>query len=198
MATRKQLFKLVFYIGFVIGLFPTANAQQKSNFSLCFGANINNPHQLLENSNNPNDVNTINNNQKAVGNMWVGLCYKNLFQIGINNELNGTSFTNTNADLYITSRVYLLNENFKIKPYLETGILINSYGNISILREGLLGYLVGTGFTVKLNKTVKLDLGLGYTYKEFKYQILARPTDLPTEITIDRFMIRTGLIFKIL
>lgn len=198
MTTRKQLFKLVFYIGFVIGLFPIANAQQKSNFSLCFGANINNPHQLLENSNNPNDVNTINNNQKAYGNMWAGLSYRNTIQLSLSNELNIASFNITNADLFVIGRIYLAKDKHKIKPYLEVGSLINNYGDVSILKESLFGYVIGIGVIYKINKKISLELSTNYFNKDYKYNILARPTDLPVEVSIDRIIVKTGLIFKVL
>jgi hypothetical protein len=198
MTTRKQLFKLIFYIGFVIGLYPIANAQQKSNFSLLLGANINNPHQLLENSNNPNDVNTINNTQKAYGNMWAGLSYRNTIQLSLSNELNISSFNITNADLFITGRVYLAKEKHKIKPYVEGGSLINNYGDVSILKESLFGYVIGLGVIYKINKIISLELSTNYISKDYKYNILARPTDLPVEVDIDRIIVKTGLIFKVL
>ena len=198
MTTRKQLFKLIFYTGFVIGLYPIANAQQKSNFSLLLGANINNPHQLLENSNNPNDVNTINNTQKAYGNMWAGLSYRNTIQLSLSNELNISSFNITNADLFINGRVYLAKEKHKIKPYVEGGSLINNYGDVSILNESLFGYIIGLGVIYKINKIISLELSTNYISKDYKYNILARPTDLPVEVDIDRIIVKTGLIFKVL
>jgi len=198
MTTRKQLFKLIFYTGFVIGLYPIANAQQKSNFSLLLGANINNPHQLLENSNNPNDVNTINNTQKAYGNMWAGLSYRNTIQLSLSNELNISSFNITNADLFITSRVYLAKEKHKIKPYVEGGSLINNYGDVSILKESLFGYVIGLGVIYKINKIISLELSTNYINKDYKYNIIARPTDLPVEVSVDRIIVKTGLIFKVL
>lgn len=200
MTTRKQLYKLIFYMVFIIGLNVVANAQQKSNFSLLLGANINNPHQLLENSNNPNDVIGLYNTQKPFGNMWVGITYKNKIQIGLENEIpvsNGKLRINNN-DTYLTSRYYFLKK--KIQPYVNGAILINSYGDNTVTIKNLSGYQYGFGLIIKINKIVYFDLTLNNTTKKIDYIDRLNPT-LPVNminLSIDRFMIRTGLIFKVL
>jgi hypothetical protein len=198
MIIKNKPFKLISFFCLLIGFNTLTQGQQKSNFSLLLGANINNPHQLIENSNNPNDVIGVYNTQKPVGSIWIGIAYKNSFQISLNNELNNTFFNDANSDISLLLRGYILKSNKKIKPYLETGILIKNYGNVSLIKESLFGYLIGTGLTIKLNRLVNLDLGFNYVYKEYKYNIIARPTDLPVEVNIDRFMIKTGLIFRVL
>jgi hypothetical protein len=92
----------------------------------------------------------------------------------------------------------LAKEKHKIKPYLEGGSLINNYGDVSILKESLFGYILGTGIIYKINKIISLELSTNYINKEYKYNILARPTDLPVEVDIDRIIVKTGLIFKVL
>jgi hypothetical protein len=58
---------------------------------------------------------------------------------------------------------------------------------------------LGTGIIYKLNKYVLFDLGINYLYKEIKYKDrLVSPDFPPVELTIDRFMVKTGLIFKII
>jgi hypothetical protein len=200
MITKNKLFKLFSFLSLLIGFNTLTQGQQKSNFSLLLGANINNPHQLIENSNNPNDVIGVYNTQKPFGNLWIGISFKNKIQIGLENEIpvsNGKLRINNN-DTYLSCRYYFLKN--KIQPYVNGAILINSYGDNTVTIKNLSGYQYGLGLIIKINKIVYFDLALNNTNKKIDYIDRLNPT-LPENIinlSIDRFMIRTGLIFKVL
>ncbi len=186
--------KLVYILLPILYVNITLKAQQKSNFSFLIGANINNPHQLLENTNNTNDV----NEQKAMGSVFVAIAYKNKIQLMLGNEIAESPINNNlNNDVYLSLRAYFLKEDQKLRPYAEVGYLINSYGDNSIKKESLLGFILATGMVYKLNKFVSFDLGISYNYKTYKYEVRARPSELPIEIIADRFMAKTGVIFKV-
>jgi hypothetical protein len=150
----------------------------------------------MENANNPNDV----NEQKSLGSIFASLSYKNRIQLMIINEIPETSakFRMNNNDLYLSSRIYFLKQSLKLKPYLEIGTIINSYGDNTRAIESLFGGFLGAGMVYKLNNYVLFDLGVNYGYKEVKYKDKLVPPDFPSvELIIDRFMFKTGLIFKI-
>ncbi len=172
------------------------NAQQKSNFSFHIGTNINNPHQLIENTNSTYDV----NEQKAMGSLFGAIGYKSKFLLILNNEISQTNVKfGSNNDLFLNGRIYLLKKLINLKPFIETGFLINTYGDNNLRIENLFGFIVSNGIIFKLNKYVYLDFSINYVYKEYKFENLNFPQkNLDIETKIDRFNLKTGLIFNLL
>ena len=65
--------------------------------------------------------------------------------------------------------------------------------------ENLFGFIVSNGIIFKLNKYVYLDFSINYVYKEYKFENLNFPQkNLDIETKIDRFNLKTGLIFNLL
>ncbi|MCX6185611.1 MAG: hypothetical protein NTU43_01265 [Bacteroidetes bacterium] len=101
MKRKNIILQLGFTFIIILSIHKIACAQQKSNFSFLLGANINNPHQLIENTNNPNDIKEA----KAFGSIYLGIIYKNKIQFMLCNEIieSSVKFRNCN-DVFLGSR----------------------------------------------------------------------------------------------
>lgn len=191
---KNILTKLIITLLFISSINNSISAQHKSNFSFLVGANINNPHLLFENSNNPSDVYA----EKAFGNLYLSVLYKNRAQLMIINEITESNTRYTyNNDVFLGTRFYLLKDTVKLKPYVEAGTILNSYGDKTIELKSVFGVFYGAGLTYKLNKYVYFELGLNYQIKEIVYNDnIWPPAYSPFQINSERYMIKTGLIFK--
>lgn len=189
-------YKLVILIVLIIITnIKTAIAQNNKKLSFLIGANISNPHQLFEGANASTDVKSL----KAWGNIYGALVYKNKFQLSLGNELNEfTSTSNFNNDLYLNLRYILLKESLKCKPYLETGLILNTYGESPYVVSSQKSFQFNLGFIYKINSTINLDFGISQQFRKMELYDSVLWNDDEITLTIDRFMIRTGLIFKVL
>lgn len=171
------------------------NAQNNNKWSLLVGGNVCNPNQLIEGSETEGDFNML----KPYGNMFAALCYKNKFALGFGKELNEHTFLSAYPkDFYIFSRCTLLKDSLKLRPYIEIGYTLNTYGSDRYYYKSQNSYNYGIGLVYKLNSIISLDLHIGMQHRELKLENKADWNNDKTDLTIDRFMIKTGLIFKVL
>ncbi len=191
---KNIILKYLFTLLLILIMNSKISAQQQSNFSFLVGANINNPHQLIENSNNPNDVYA----EKAFGNLYAAVSYKNRIQLMLSNEIIETNVRYRNSnDVFIGTRIYFLKDTVKLKPYIEAGTIVNSYTDKSIELKSFFGVFYGAGLTYKINKYVFFDLGINYQIKEIVYKDNTWPASFsPFQMNTERYLIKTGLIFK--
>jgi hypothetical protein len=59
-------------------------------------------------------------------------------------------------------------------------------------------YHFNLGFTYKISNYVKFDFGISQQFRKMELYDAALWNDDEISLTIDRFMIRTGLIFRVL
>lgn len=170
-------------------------AQNNSKFGLIVGANVCNPNQLIEGSETIDDFKQV----KPYGNMFVAISYKNRYVIGFGKELNEyTFYSRYPKDFYGFVRLVLLKDTARFKPYIEFGYILNTYGNDRFNYKSQNSYMYGIGVIYKLNKIISLDLGLGMQHREMDLESRLSWDKDQTKITLDRFMFKTGLIFKVL
>lgn len=171
------------------------NAQNISKFNLLIGANISNPNQLIEGSESIDDYKMI----KPFGNMFACLSYKNKYMIGVGKELNEyTFYSKYPKDFYVFIRVVFLKDTLKLRPYCELSYILNTYGNNGDYYKNQNSYSYGIGFIYKINRIIDLDLNAGMLHREIELESKSVWVGEKKSINADRFMIRTGLIFKIL
>lgn len=181
---------LVFFMvlnGFII-------AQQNKRFCFAIAANISNPHQLFEGQNNITTFNTI----KPWGNIYGAIIYRNKYQLSLGNELNETSTGYYTNDLFLNARFYFLRDTIKIKPYFETGLVLNTFGFNEFTVINKYSYQFSIGFICNLSKGVLFDFGISQQFREVELTSKASWNKDIQNIVIERFMVKTGLIFKIL
>jgi hypothetical protein len=193
MGNSSKLVVLIFLI--IILNIRIVIAQKNNKLSFVIGANINNPTQIFEGSNSPTDIKSL----KAWGNIYGALVYKNKYQLSIGNELNEfTSTSNFNNDLYLNIRYSFLKDSLKFHPYFETGLILNTYGESPYVVKSQQSYHFNLGFTYKISNYVKFDFGISQQFRKMELYDAALWNDDEISLTIDRFMIRTGLIFRVL
>jgi hypothetical protein len=173
------------------------NIQAQNNPRLHFliGANISNPHQLFEGAINVYGSRSL----KPFGNVYGALIYKNKYQLSLGNELNEYSdLSNFNTDLFLNFRYYFLKDSAIFKPYIETGLVLKTYGESPYIVKNQQSYHFNLGFVYKLSPLVNFDFGISQQFRKMELYDVATWSDDEITLTIDRFMIRTGLIFKVL
>jgi hypothetical protein len=177
----------------ILFIVKTVKAQEDKKFNLYIGANICNPHQLIEGSSNFTDINSL----KAFGNITLGVSYKNKIQINVSNELN--EFNGYNYlinDFNLNLRYFILKEKL-ITPYIELGTLLGSVGSSTsnVINQKSICYELG--LIGKINNIVSYNFSVNYQLREINITVGSLSTGNKEEINIDRFMVRTGLIFKL-
>lgn len=179
----------------IYSFFSDIHAQNNSKFNFVIGANICNPHQLFEGQNNITTFGSI----KPWGNIYGGLVFKKKYQLIIGNELNDySSGTNYFNDLFVNLRYVFLRDTSKIRPYFETGFIINTFGFSTFTVNNQQSYHLNAGVLFNLNKIIIFDFGISQQYREIEYNSNVSWSNDKKSLLVDRFMVRTGLIFKVL
>ncbi len=193
--TNSMKFKTTLLLLVCILFYKKTNAQKNSNISFVIGANISNPHQLFEGEEAINHI----SDRKAWGNIYGALLYKNRYQLSIGNELNEYTYSsNYNNDLFLNLRYYFLKDTIVIKPYLEAGLVLKTFGESPYIVSSQQSYHVNLGFIFKISTNVAFDFGIGQQFRQMELYDTATWSNDRITLTVDRFMVKTGLIFKVL
>ena len=170
-------------------------SQENKKILFLIGANISNPHQLFEGA-----TTTLNTRGlKPYGNIFGALLFKNKYQLSIGNELNEYSdLSKYNNDLYLNIRYYFLKDGANFKPYFETGLVLKTFGESPYIVSSQQSYHFNIGFIYKISNHINFDFGLSQQFRQIELYDVASWSDDTISLTIDRFMVRTGLIFKVL
>jgi hypothetical protein len=177
-----------------------AHTPQKRKLNLLIGANINNPHQLIEGTKSQTDYSSFRDgNQNSYGNIFLGILYKNKWQLSLSQELNEKNIIgNSNIDYILNARYYFLNDSFYFNPYAEIGTIIATNAGGEIKNQKSIQF--SAGFIYKINPIISFDFGLSLLTREYNIsgtQFARPPFTFNNDVTYNRFMMKTGLIFKI-
>lgn len=179
-------FFLIFFI-----LFSSQLYGQEKKLSLVLGSNISNPHRFLEGIRSYYDIPTIN----AFGSIYLGAIYKQKLQVNLTtelNEFNGLNYIDT--DLILSGRYYSSKKNKLLKPYIELGTVISSFGIINNDIKSIRAICSEIGFLYKLNKIVNFSFSFNYQLREMN--IATKYVDFTDYVITDRIMVKTGIQFK--
>lgn len=178
----------------LLALILRANAQNNSMFNFIIGANLTNPNQLIEGSETIDDFKLT----KPYGNMYAAISYKNKYILGFGKELNEyTLESKYPKDFYVFAKYILLKDSTKFKPYLEIGYVLNTYGSDRYNYKSQNSYMYGIGIIYNINKIINLDLNMGIQHRDMELEDKAYWSNNKTNISLDRFIFKTGLVFKI-
>lgn len=187
-------FKTIIFSIFCIFSFQKIIAQKNKKLEFLIGANISNPHQLFEGEEAINHL-----GRKAWGNIYGALLYKNKYQLSIGNELNEYTYSSYyNNDLFLNFRYYFLKDTSVIKPYLESGIVIKTFGQSPFIITSQQSYHFSVGLILKISNNVSFDFGISQQYRQIEAYDTPSWSDDKITLTSNRFMVKTGLIFKII
>lgn len=178
-------FKILFFIILNINCLYLVSQNDK-NLKFVIGGNFSNPHKLIEGTNSHTDIYDLN----AFGNLYLGILHKNRFQLNLSSELNSMNYIFN--DYLISIRYYFIKKQ-KLKPFIEIGTILGSYGTGTrdIINQKSINPEVG--FLFNLNKIVDLSLSFSYQIREIEI----KRSNYFESIKMDRSLFKTGLLFKI-
>jgi hypothetical protein len=188
-------FKTTILLIICILFYKKTNAQKNSEFSFTIGANISNPHQLFEGEEAINHI----SDRKAWGNIYGAILYKNKYQLSLGNELNEYTYSsNYNNDLFLNIRYYFLKDTAQFKPYLESGLVLKTFGQSPYIVTSQQSFHFNLGFIIKFSNNVSFDFGIGQQFRQMELYDTPTWSNDKISLTVDRFMVKTGLIFNVL